>query len=275
MVILNENWLNFYLFGGKMNRLIITSSYKNFSEVKLIDKLSAYFSKILNGKQSMNLEDNLNYFLGDLAGTQAQLVAVSKTKPIEMLMQLYEVGWKRFGENKVQEMVEKYEVMPKDIEWHLIGTLQTNKIKYIVPFVHLIHSVDRLKVLQEINKQAAKVGRAVACLLQIHIADEETKAGFDYAEAEALLTDTELLTSMNHIQIKGLMGMATNTDDEQKIRAEFKGLKNFWEKIRQQNTTSNVQFEELSMGMSGDYQIAVEEGSTLIRVGSAIFGARN
>ncbi len=223
----------------------------------------------------MNLEDNLNYFLKDLAGTQAQLVAVSKTKPTEMLMQLYETGWKRFGENKVQEMVEKYEAMPKDIEWHLIGTLQTNKIKYIVPFVHLIHSVDRLKVLQEINKQAAKVNRVVNCLLQIHIAEEETKAGFDYAEAEALLSDASLLESLSAVQIKGLMGMATNTDDEQKIRTEFKGLKDFWEKIRKQNTAPNVQFEELSMGMSGDYQIAVEEGSTLVRVGSAIFGVRN
>jgi hypothetical protein len=225
--------------------------------------------------KTMSLKNNLDYFLEELKGTQAKLVAVSKTKPIEMLMELYETGWKVFGENKVQEMEEKYESMPKDIEWHLIGTLQTNKIKYIVPFVHLIHSVDRLKVLKEINKQAAKVDRVVDCLLQIHIAEEETKSGFDYTEAEALFKDDSLLQSLPYIRIKGLMGMATNTKDESKVRQEFKGLRQFWERMQSESSAPNVELSELSMGMSGDYQIAVEEGSTLIRVGSAIFGERN
>ncbi len=223
----------------------------------------------------MSLKNNLEQFLDALKGTQAKLVAVSKTKPIEMLSELYETGWKSFGENKVQEMQEKFEAMPKDIEWHLIGTLQTNKIKYIVPFVHLIHSVDRLKVLKEINKQAAKIDRVIDCLLQIHIAEEESKSGLDYAEAEAFFQDSELLASLPYIRIKGLMGMATNTEDMDKVRKEFRGLRQFWERMKSEITAPNLDMTELSMGMSGDYQIAIEEGSTLIRVGSAIFGERN
>lgn len=223
----------------------------------------------------MALKENLNHFLEELKGTQANLVAVSKTKPVEMLTELYETGWRAFGENKVQEMQEKYEAMPKDIQWHLIGTLQTNKIKYIVPFVYLIHSVDRLKVLKEINKQAAKIDRVIDCLLQIHIAEEETKSGFDYSEAKALLQDNDLLQSLPNVRIKGLMGMATYTEDMDKVRKEFKGLKAFWERMKLETSASNIDLTELSMGMSGDYQIAVEEGSTLIRVGSAIFGQRD
>ncbi len=208
-----------------------------------------------------------------LANTPCRLVAVTKTKPVSLLLEAYEGGCKRFGENKVQEMVEKYEQLPKGIEWHLIGHLQTNKVKYIAGFVNLIHSIDSLKLLQEVDKQAQKHCRVIPCLLQIHIAREETKFGLSFEEAETLLSSAEL-PSLSNVRIIGLMGMATFTDNPAQIRDEFRGLKNFFEGVKKGKLPPNAEMAELSMGMSGDYQIAVEEGSTLIRVGSAIFGSR-
>ena len=188
-------------------------------------------------------------------------------------MEAYEAGFKRYGENKVQEMVAKYEALPRDIEWHMIGHLQSNKIKYIVPFVALIHSVDSFRLLKEINKQAAKAGRVIDCLLQMYIAEEETKFGLSEEEAVEILASPEL-EQLTHIRIVGLMGMATNTDDEAQIRKEFRRLKSLFDEFRMYES-ERVAMRELSMGMSSDYPIAVEEGSTLVRVGSAIFGARN
>lgn len=202
---------------------------------------------------------------------QVTLIAVSKTKPVEAIMEAYNAGHKIFGENKVQEMAGKYEQLPKDIQWHLIGHLQSNKVKYIAPFVNLIHSVDSLKLLQEINKQGQKNERVIDCLLQVHIAKEETKFGLSFDEAEELLSPDQLRT-LSHIRIRGLMGMATFTDDEQVIRSEFRSLSEFFKKMKAKIDSS--QFDTLSMGMSGDYRIAVEEGSTMIRVGSSIFGSR-
>lgn len=204
---------------------------------------------------------------------KARLVAVTKTKPVAMLQEAYEAGCTLFGENKAQEMADKYGQLPKDIAWHMIGHLQTNKVKYIAPFVALIHSVDSLKVLQEINKQAVKNNRVIECLLQIHIAEEESKFGFSPEEVIELLDSEEFATLMN-VRIIGLMGMATNTDSETQIRKEFKGLRAFFDVLHARET-DRVTMRELSMGMSGDYQIAVEEGSTLVRVGSAIFGTRS
>lgn len=221
----------------------------------------------------MNIQENIEKFHKLLQGTACKLVAVTKTKPVSLLEEAYAAGCKRFGENKVQEMVSKYEVLPKDIEWHLIGHLQTNKVKYMAPFVSLIHSVDSLKLLEEINKQAQKNNRVISCLLQIHIAQEETKFGLSFDEA-LNLTGSPGLAPLQHIKITGLMGIATLTDDESRIRNEFRSLKNFFEELKKKSLPANVQMIELSMGMSGDYQIAIEEGSTLIRVGSSIFGAR-
>ncbi len=206
-----------------------------------------------------------------LAG-RARLIAVTKTKPISLLREAYDAGCRLFGENKVQEMADKQPQLPTDVQWHLIGHLQTNKVKYIAPFVTLIHSVDSLKLVLEINKQAAKHGRVIDCLLQIYIADEETKFGLLPDEAEALLS-APALDELANVCIIGLMGLATNTDDEAQIRGEFRGLKQLYDKLATIDRL-NVRFRELSMGMSGDYRIAVEEGSTLVRVGSAIFGAR-
>lgn len=206
--------------------------------------------------------------------TTTRLIAVSKTKPVEDLQQAYDAGQRVFGENKALEMRDKYEVLPKDIEWHFIGHLQTNKIKYIVPFVSLIHSVDSLNLLKEINKEAAKKGRAIDCLLQFHIASEDTKFGLDYTEAEALLNSEEY-ASMENIRIVGVMGMATFTNDTDKVRAEFRNLKTIFDKLKEKYFADSDSFKEISMGMSDDYKIAIEEGSTLVRVGSAIFGARN
>ncbi|GAB2788364.1 YggS family pyridoxal phosphate-dependent enzyme [Rhabdobacter roseus] len=219
----------------------------------------------------MSIRENIAHIEQQLQ-SKARLVAVTKTKPVEVLQQAYEAGFRRFGENKVQEMVEKYEALPKDIEWHLIGHLQTNKVKYIAPFVALIHSVDSLKLLAEINKQAGKNNRVIDCLLQIHIAEEETKFGLSEPEARALLESEELI-QMHHIRIVGLMGMATNTDDQAQVRKEFRVLRTFFDSLKSL-PNERIQLRELSMGMSGDYLLAVEEGSTLVRVGSAIFGAR-
>ncbi len=206
-------------------------------------------------------------------GVHARLIAVSKTKPLEMLMEAYQGGQRIFGENKVQELVQKYEALPKDIEWHLIGHLQSNKVKYIAPFVSLIHGVDSLKLLQNINKEGEKNNRVVPCLLQIFIAQEETKFGLNQAELMELL-ETISQEPLPHVQICGLMGMASNVDNEVQIRNEFKGLKNVFELVRQRYFLNNPHFKEISMGMSGDYLIAVQEGATLVRVGSRIFGER-
>ncbi|SEI72297.1 hypothetical protein SAMN04487995_1879 [Dyadobacter koreensis] len=203
---------------------------------------------------------------------KARLIAVTKTKPIEVLQETYEAGFRRFGENKVQEMTAKYEALPKDVEWHMIGHLQSNKVKYMAPYVSMVHSVDQFKLLKEINKEARKNDRTINCLLQIFIAEEETKFGLSEAEAREILESAELL-SLTNIKIVGLMGMASNTDDDDKVRQEFRTLKNLFESFKAYEK-ENVEMKEISMGMSGDFPIAVEEGSTLVRVGSAIFGAR-
>lgn len=202
------------------------------------------------------------------------LIAVSKTHPVDVIQAAYDAGQRVFGENKAQELVAKHEVLPKDIQWHMIGHLQTNKVKAIAPFVHLIHSVDSLKLLQEINKQAQKNNRIMEALLQVHIAEEETKYGFSMEEIRALVNDGAL-TTLSFIKIVGLMGMATFTENKDQVRKEFKRLKRFFDELQATSLPSNMVMEELSMGMSGDYEIALEEGSTMIRVGSAIFGERH
>lgn len=217
----------------------------------------------------MNITANLQQIKASIP-EHVTLVAVSKTKSNEAILEAYQTGQRIFGENKVQELTEKYESLPKDIEWHMIGHLQSNKVKYIAPFVSLIHGVDSFKLLKEINKRAAQNERVINCLLQIHIAEEDTKFGFDEKEVIELIK-SEAFQHLKNIKVVGLMGMATFTDDENQIRKEFKSLKNLFDKLQ----ISNHQFQILSMGMSGDYQIAIEEGSTMIRVGSSIFGERN
>jgi pyridoxal phosphate enzyme (YggS family) len=211
--------------------------------------------------------------LTELKPFNAQLVAVSKTKPVADVLEMYQAGQRVFGENKVQEMVEKYEALPKDIEWHLIGHLQTNKVKYIAPFVSLIHSVDSLKLLQEIDKQALRSSRVIDCLLQIYIANEDTKFGLDKQEAIALLQSAEY-KALKNIRICGLMGMASNTNSETQIEKEFKSLKQFFEELKLTHFNNAHHFKEISMGMSGDYKLALKHGATLIRVGSLLFGSR-
>lgn len=198
------------------------------------------------------------------------LVAVSKTKPNEDIMEAYEAGQRVFGENKVQEMVQKWEDLPKDIEWHMIGHVQRNKVKYMAEFVSLIHGVDSPRLLKEIDKQAKKHDRVIPCLLQIHIAEEDTKFGLDKAELHELI-DSEEFKALEHIKIVGLMGMATFTDDMNQVRREFAQLKSMYDDLKTKLTHINI----LSMGMSGDYTVAIEEGSTMVRIGSSIFGARN
>ncbi len=209
------------------------------------------------------------------AKKSAQLIAVSKTKPKEAILDLYNQGQKIFGENKVQELMDKHDSLPKDIQWHLIGHLQTNKVKYIAPFVHLIHSVDSFKLLQEIEKEAAKLFRNISVLLQFHIAEEETKFGLNMTEATELL---EYYTSGNNFvytKIAGVMGMATFTEDKTQVDKEFKHLKNIFQNLKDTYFPFNTAFKEISMGMSGDYEMALENGSTMIRVGSLLFGNRN
>lgn len=220
----------------------------------------------------MPIADNLKNIKSQLPES-VTLIAVTKTHPAERLMEVYNAGHKVFGENKVQEMCDKHEQLPKDIEWHLIGHLQSNKVKYIAPFVTLIHSVDSLKLLQEINKQAIKNNRIIPCLLQIYIANEETKFGLSFEEAEQLIVSVEF-NELRNIKIAGLMGMATNTNDQVQVKREFHSLKVFFEKLKM-HTTPIFNLTILSMGMSSDYPLAIQEGSTMIRVGSAIFGERN
>lgn len=203
-----------------------------------------------------------------------KLVAVSKTKPEEDLQEAYDAGQRIFGENKVQDLTRKYENLPKDIQWHYIGHLQTNKVKYIAPFVSLIHAIDSLKLLKMINKEAKKNDRKINCLLQMHIADEDSKFGMDKEELYALINSEEY-KEMENVTICGLMGMATFTNDEQQIEQEFKQLKSYFDEVKKDFFADDNHFCEISMGMSGDYPLAIECGSTMVRVGSSIFGARN
>jgi PLP dependent protein len=220
----------------------------------------------------MNINNNINY-LRQKVPAGCKLIAVSKTQPVETLMEAYAAGQRIFGENKVQEMVGKYQALPKDIEWHMIGHLQSNKVKLIVPFVALIHGVDSEKLLEEINKQAQKNSKVVDVLLQIFIATEETKFGFSEKEVLELMASPRLATYKN-IRILGLMGMATFTENQQLVREEFRKLKRFFDTLKDYNLPANMKMQELSMGMSGDYEIAIEEGSTMVRIGTAIFGLR-
>lgn len=201
------------------------------------------------------------------------LVAVSKTKPVADLMEAYRAGQRIFGENKIQEMAAKYDEMPKDVQWHMIGHVQTNKVKYMAPFVSLVHGVDSLKLLAEINKQAAKHNRVIDCLLQVHIAEEETKFGLDEEELNAILASEEF-RQMENILITGLMGMATFTEEQSQVEREFQHLKLIFDRLREQPETLNFKPETLSMGMSGDYHLAIACGSTMVRIGSSIFGHR-
>jgi len=220
----------------------------------------------------MSIKSNLLDVLSELP-ERVRLVAVSKFNPKEAIMEAYEAGQRIFGESKVQEMTDKYEALPKDIEWHFIGHLQTNKIKYIVPYVSMIHGVDSYKLLFEINKQAEKAGRIIPCLLQIHIAQEETKFGFSFDECKDMLANKEW-KKLTHISIQGLMGMATYTDSTKQIEAEFCSLSSFFTEVKQSFFDQKPDFKEISMGMSHDYPMAIAAGSTLVRVGSKIFGER-
>lgn len=217
----------------------------------------------------MSVKENIEKFKSALP-EGVTLVAVTKTKTPEMIMEAYDTGHRIFGENKVQEMVGKWEVLPPDIQWHMIGHLQRNKVKYMASFVSLIHGVDSLKLLKEIDKQALKHDRVIPCLLQMHIAEEETKFGLSEDELFKMLNDPEFL-SLENVQIKGLMGMATFTEDQDKVKREFQYLSKVFKKLQDRLPEINT----LSMGMSGDYQIAIDEGSTMVRIGSSIFGARN
>jgi pyridoxal phosphate enzyme (YggS family) len=221
----------------------------------------------------MDIKKNINFFNREVSAAGARLIAVGKTQPVEKLLEAYEAGQRIFGENKVQEMTTKYEALPRDIEWHMIGHLQTNKVKSIAPFVALIHSVDSLRLLDEINKQGKKINRVIPCLLQVHIAQEETKFGFDERELFSALEDPAI-PGFDFIKIQGLMGMASLTEDQEKIRGEFRRLKNIFVTIQSRKRPANVDMVELSMGMTSDYKIALEEGSTLVRIGTAIFGER-
>ena len=211
----------------------------------------------------------------ELREKECQLIAVSKTKPISDILELYNLGQKDFGENYVQELAEKQSQLPADIHWHFIGHLQSNKVKFIAPFVYLIHGVDSFKLLKEINKQAQKVNRVIDCLLHVHIAQEETKFGFDETELTDLFTNNKSeLENLRNIQISGFMGMASFTDDTEKVRKEFRYLKSLSDKFKKLQI-DNSKLTILSMGMSGDYKIAIEEGSNMVRIGSLLFGARN
>ncbi|WP_192820739.1 YggS family pyridoxal phosphate-dependent enzyme [Rufibacter sp. LB8] len=222
----------------------------------------------------MSITENIIEFQDKLKDTDCQLIAVSKTHPVEAIQEAYAAGQRAFGENKVQEMAAKYPELPQDIEWHLIGHLQTNKVKYIAPFVHLIQSVDSLKLLQEIDKQGQKNNRVINCLLQFYIAEEDSKTGLSLAEAHELLR-SEAFQNMQHVRISGVMGIATYTSDTAHLQREFKQLRSYFEDLRNEFFSIAPFFKEISMGMSSDYQLAVQEGSTMVRVGSAIFGNRN
>lgn len=215
----------------------------------------------------MKIGNNLRSIIDNIP-KKVSLVAVSKTKPIELIKNAYDCGQRDFGENKVQELVNKYELLPKDIKWHMIGHLQRNKVKYIAPFVYLIHSVDSVRLLNEINKQAEKNNKTISVLLQIDISDDNTKFGFSFNEIDTLL-NSDLINELNNVKIEGLMGMASFTLNEETIKNQFTSLKNLYHSYKKK-----LNFKILSMGMSGDYKIAIECGSNLIRLGSSIFGNR-
>lgn len=222
----------------------------------------------------MMIAENLHTIKSTLPD-HVTLIAVSKTKPETDILEAYNAGHRDFGENKIQEMAGKHENLPKDIRWHMIGHVQRNKVKYMAPFVHLIHGVDSLKLLAEIEKQAKKNNRTINCLLQMHIAKEQTKFGMDEAELRELLS-SEAFRSMEHIRVKGLMGMATFTENKTTIEKEFSYLQHIFENLKsEQQQWPHLEMEILSMGMSGDYKLAVENGSTMVRIGSSIFGERN
>jgi len=221
----------------------------------------------------MSIADNLLKYKKELEGENVELIAVSKFNDAAAVLEAYDAGQRVFGENIVQEMVEKQEALPKDIQWHMIGHLQTNKVKYIAPFITMIQSVDSLKLLAEINKQALKNKRVIDCLLQVYIADEDTKFGLDHAEVIELLRDEEYL-AMKNIRITGLMGITTNNAEEKQIKDEFQELKVLFDGVKVSFFRKEDSFKELSMGMSGDYKLAIEEGTTMVRIGSNIFGAR-
>lgn len=220
----------------------------------------------------MDILENIKKLREELPN-EVKIVAVSKTHSPEIIMQLYNSGYKVFGENRVQELQEKHEAMPKDTEWHFVGHLQSNKVKYLAPFVKMIHGIDSFRILKMVNREAKKHSRIIPCLLQFHIADEETKFGLSEEEAYEIL-DSEEYKTLKNISIVGVMGMATLTDDEEKIRKEFRFLKRIFDNIKKEYFPRKKGFKEISMGMSEDYQIAVEEGSTIVRIGSSIFGSR-
>ncbi|WP_151088699.1 YggS family pyridoxal phosphate-dependent enzyme [Hymenobacter baengnokdamensis] len=222
----------------------------------------------------MSIAENIAAFEQKLTGTAARLVVVTKTHPIERLREAYAAGARRFGENRVQEMAAKQPELPADVEWHQIGQLQTNKVKYLAPFVHTVESIDSLRLLRELDKQAARHGRVIRGLLQFHIAREETKTGLSLPEAEELLQSADY-QALRHVRLTGVMGIATHTPDEALVRAEFRQLRQYFEHLKATYFANAEDFCELSMGMSADYEWALAEGSTLIRVGSAIFGSRS
>ena len=219
------------------------------------------------------IQENLNIVRATVP-SNVTLIAVSKTKPVSDLQEAYDAGQRIFGENKALEMRDKHQVLPEDIKWHFIGHLQTNKIKYIAPFVTLIHAIDSLSLLEAVNKEAVKNNRVIDCLLQFHIAQEDTKFGLDMEEAKTLL-ESDSFKDLKNVNIVGVMGMATFTDDSAQVRTEFKNLKNIFDTLKENYFADKDSFKEISMGMSDDYPIAIEEGATMVRVGSKIFGARN
>ncbi len=221
----------------------------------------------------MSIKNRLSAFKESLP-PHCELIAVSKTHPVEVILEAYQAGQRKFGENKVQELVPKAEALPRDIEWHMIGHLQSNKVKYIAPFIHLIHSIDSLKLLEEVDKQGRKNNRVISCLLQVHIAREETKFGFSEEEILELLSKAAFDQLVN-VKILGLMGMATFTENKTQVASEFRSLRSLFDKLRQHSLPKNMEMKELSMGMSNDYREAIENGSTFIRVGTAIFGTRD
>lgn len=222
----------------------------------------------------MSIEANILALKKELDPIGVKLIAISKTKPVSDILEAYQAGQRIFGENMVQELVKKQEELPKDIEWHLVGHLQTNKVKYIAPFISLIHSVDSLKLLAEIDKQAAKHQRVIDCLLQVDIADEDTKFGLGFDEVIELLR-SDAFAALKHVRIVGLMGIATNTENKDKIFEEFYELRTLFKGLKAAYFRKDDFFKEISMGMSSDYKIAIEQGSTMVRLGSTIFGERN
>ncbi len=220
----------------------------------------------------MSIKQNIKK-IKDLLPGGVKLVVVTKTRSLEEIMEVYDTGHRIFGESKAQELLPKQEKLPKDIEWHMVGHLQSNKVKYIAPFISLIHSVDKLKLLKVINKEGRKNKRVIPCLLQMHIAEESTKFGMDMEECSQLL-ESESFKQMHNIEIRGLMGMATFTDNTEKVRSEFRQLRSYFDMIKERYFPGSDTFKELSMGMTNDYELGIEEGSTMIRVGTAIFGER-